>query len=140
MKFSRLGLPASVTTLVVILLSGCAVVDEFASHEREQAFDSRADAPGSAGSAFDPADFIPLDATRLRMRIVTDGPGEVLRFTTQTRIDALDPALCTPGRLGGTPLLDASWWPAKIPANGTVCAPGWQVFEYQGAIYAWISS
>ncbi len=140
MKTSRLGLVVPVTALAMALLSGCAVVDQFASHEREQVFASRADAPGDAGPAFDPADFIPVDATQLRMRVITDGPGRLLRFTTETAIDAFDSALCTQGNLAGAPTLDASWWPVEVPEAGTVCTPGWQVFEHEGTTYAWISS
>ncbi|HEV7948359.1 MAG TPA: hypothetical protein VGP24_01205 [Glaciihabitans sp.] len=127
-------------TLVGILvgasLTGCAMANEFGSHEKEQSFATLADAPPPGEGAFAPPEFVPADATALRMRITTNGPSHILRFSSPAPLDA---QLCTPGPLTGEPPLDSTWWPIDVPADGTVCDT-WQVFDQGGTTYAWTSA
>ena len=115
------------------LLSGCSTIDEYGFHEKELSYASWDDAPTRGDLAFVPADFVPHDATDLRIRTKTDGTGKLYRFETAT---GLDPELCTPSPIEKVTPLDAGWWPEEVPAEGTMCAPDWNAFEVDGVTYA----
>jgi hypothetical protein len=117
-------------------LSGCALVNEISSNQKEQVFATVADVQTHADEDFVPPPFVPADATDVKMRMITDGPGKILRFTSASPIAAED---CAPGALVGSALLESTWWPAEVPAEGFVCDSGWQVFQKDGNIYAWAS-
>jgi hypothetical protein len=117
-------------------LSGCALVNEFSSNQKERVFATVTDVQTSADEAFVPPPFVPTDATDVKMRMITNGPGEILRFTTAS---ALDAEACAPGELDGAALLESTWWPATVPTEGLVCDSDWQVFQIDGHTYAWAS-
>jgi hypothetical protein len=125
-----LGLVAS------LALTGCALVNEFASNQKEQVFATVADVQTHVDGEFVPPPFVPADATDLKMRMITDGPGEIMRFTSASTIAGEE---CAPGALAGSPLLESTWWPAEVPGEGIVCDSGWQVFQKDGNTYAWAS-
>jgi hypothetical protein len=145
------GMIAALGTLATLGLSGCALVNEFTSNQKERVFATIADAPtvdapgegASAGGAradddlmFVPPAFVPTDATDLKIRVIEDGPGAIVRFTSAS---PLADESCEPGALTGSPLLESTWWPAVIPADGIVCGSQWQVFQRDGYTYAWAS-
>ena len=92
--------------------------------------------PSTSDRAFVPPSFVPEDATNLKIRIVTDGPGDIVRFESPTPILSDD---CVEGALSGAALLETTWWPATTPENGIVCDQGWQVFISDGVTYGWTS-
>jgi len=128
----RSAIALGTAALLAVSLSGCSFIEELATHEKELSYDSWADAPAKGDLAFVPADFIPHDATDLRIRTETDGTGKLYAFETGS---ALDLQLCTPAVISGMPTLDASWWPDEIPTDGFQCDPGFQVFEVDGVTY-----
>ncbi|PRY67635.1 hypothetical protein B0I08_106242 [Glaciihabitans tibetensis] len=127
---------AAVTLTLAAGLSGCALTDEFGSHQKERVFATAADVSSEADPAFVPPSFVPEDATDLKIRVITNGPGDILRYTSAT---AIDDEYCAPGTLVGSPLLESTWWPAEVPTEGIVCGSGWQVFDKDGNTYAWAS-
>ena len=133
MKTSRLPLALSAVAIAAVSLSGCSIIEELALHEKELAFETWDDAPTRGDLAFVPAEFIPHDASDLRIRTETDGTGKLYAFETET---ALDPELCTASVIEGKPTLDASWWPDEVPVDGWMCAPEWRVFEVEGVTYS----
>jgi len=155
---SRLATAFAAAALALVTLSGCALVSEFTSHQKEQVFATWADAPAAdpdssegtgrlptntpslrpstSDRAFVPPSFVPQDATNLKIRIVTDGPGDIVRFESPTPILSDD---CVEGTLSGAALLETTWWPASTPAAGIVCGDGWQVFISDGVTYGWTS-
>jgi hypothetical protein len=133
MTTSRILAALFVASVAAGALSGCAVVDAVTTHEREQVFATHGDA--AAAEAELPG-FVPDDSTNIRMRTTTSGPDELVRFTTAEPLASPD---CEPGTLTDPPLLDTTWWPTTVPDDGMVCA-AWQVFERDGAHYAWVSA
>jgi hypothetical protein len=132
---SVLGL-AAVGLVATSLVSGCSVIEEFGSHQKEQVFATWADAPQGEDAPFAPPSFVPEDATEVRMRVITNGPGELLRWAGATPVTAEQ---CNEGPLAGAPLLESTWWPAQLPNDGIVCAAGWQLFQKDGYTYGWVS-
>jgi hypothetical protein len=135
MTFHRLFLAVSAATLAVGALSGCAVMDAVATKEHERVFATHNEA--AADDVVLPS-FMPEDSTSIRMRTSTEGDGtaELVRFTTA---ESLPLPECEPGALEGLPPFDTTWWPATVPETGSICT-GWQVFEHNGATYAWVSA
>ena len=123
-------------------LTGCALVDEFTSHQKERVFATVADAladssgDGDGDATFMPPPFVPGDATDLKIRVITNGPGDIIRFTSAS---PLPDDTCDAGALVGSPLLESTWWPAEVPTEGIVCDSDWQVFQVNGNTYAWVS-
>jgi hypothetical protein len=132
MTTSRILAALFIASIGAGALSGCAVVDAVATHEREQVFATKGEATAAEAAL---PDFVPEDSTGIRMRTTTAGPDELVRFTTAEPLASPD---CVPGTLTGPPLLDTTWWPSTVPEDGMVCA-SWQVFERDGAHYAWVS-
>jgi hypothetical protein len=154
----RLAGAVSAAAFAVVALSGCSLLAEFTSHQKEQVFATWADAPradpdnaegtgrlptntpslrpSTSDRAFVPPSFVPQDATNLRIRIVTDGPGDIVRFESPTPIVSDS---CVEGPLSGSALLETTWWPATTPQTGIVCDAGWQVFTKDGVTYGWTS-
>ena len=133
MRTPRLPLALTAVALAALTLSGCSVIEELALHEKELAFETWDDAPKRGDLAFVPADFIPHDATDLRIRTETDGTGKLYAFETESTLDL---ELCAPSVIEGMPTLDASWWPDEVPVDGWMCAPDWRVFEAEGVTYS----
>lgn len=127
------ALAAAAAVATVALLSGCATFEEYALHEKELSYETWADAPTRGDLAFVPADFVPHDATDLRIRTQTNGSGKLYRFES---VEGLDTEVCTPSPIEKITSLDAGWWPDEVPAEGTMCAPDWNVFEVDGVTYA----
>jgi hypothetical protein len=133
MTTSRILAALFIASVAAGALSGCAVVDAVATHEREHVFATHGDA---AAAEVELPSFVPDDSTNIRMRTTTSGPDELVRFTTAEPLASPD---CEPGTLTDAPLLDTTWWPTTVPDDGMVCA-SWQVFERDGAHYAWVSA
>lgn len=133
MTTSRILATLLVASAGVGALSGCAVMDAVASHEREQVFATHGDA---TAAEVELPGFVPEDSTSIRMRTSTASSAELVRFTTAEPLASPD---CEPGALSGPPLLDTTWWPTTVPDDGMVCAD-WQVFERDGAHYAWVAA
>lgn len=121
--------PALAAALLVV--AGCAVVDEVVAHEKEQHFDAYADQPQDGDLAFVPPDWMPDDAVAIDVRSKTDGPGRVMRYTSSTA-----PSGCTQGALHGDPMLRAGWLPSELPEQGSVCGM-WRVGTIDDVTYAW---
>jgi hypothetical protein len=134
LRRSALALAAGVTAAA--LLTGCSVVEEFGSHQKEQVFATWADAAQGDNAPFAAPLFVPEDATEVRMRGITNGPGKLLRWAGSSPVAAKS---CEPGALTGAPLLESTWWPAQIPREGMVCSAGWQLFQKDGYTYGWAS-
>jgi hypothetical protein len=132
MTTSRILFALFVASIGVGALSGCAVMDAVATHEREQVFATHNDA--TAADVVLPG-FVPDDSTSIRMRTTTSSSAELVRFSTA---EPFTSSQCEPGALGGEPPLDTTWWPATVPEEGIVCAD-WKVFEQDGAVYGWTS-
>jgi hypothetical protein len=127
---------AIAAALVVIPLAGCSVIDELAPSEREELFASYEEASSTSEPAFAPPDFVPSDAANLRIRTLTDGPGAILSYESDT-LPAGDG--CEEGPIDGTPLLDVGWWPSTLPDDGTICGQ-WTVFVRGELTYAFSSA
>lgn len=135
----RPGLAVAVASLAVVaaaVLTGCTAVPGIGSHQREQVFAHWADAPHGDDELLAPPAIVPEDATDLRVRMITSGPGDIVRWTSPS---PLADEACEPGQLVGAPMLESTWWPAQIPREGFVCDAGWQVFQQDGFTYAWAS-
>ena len=133
MTATRLPLTIATIALAAATLSGCAVIEELATHEKELSFASWDDAPTRGDLAFVPAEFIPHDATDLRIRTQTNDTGRLYAYKSET---ALDTELCTPSVIEGVPTIDADWWPDDIPVDGWMCLPEWRVFVEDGVTYS----
>jgi len=116
----------------MLALTGCGVMDGFVENEKEQSFGTWSDAAEDGDHAFAPPEFVPEDATDIRMRMVTDGDGALLRYSSAT--EPTDDE-CVEGSLSGEPVIDSSWWPQTQPDEGVICGT-WRVFEMDGATYA----
>ncbi|WP_213815960.1 hypothetical protein [Glaciihabitans sp. dw_435] len=134
MPHPRALVAVPVLLLVVSLLSGCAFTNLLSSREKEQVFDTRAQAAASPTALLVMPAFVPADAVHLRIRVSLDGKGELLRYASPTPLDA---ASCARGPLQGTPGIVASWWPEITPKNGAQCGAGWQAFQTSGTTFAW---
>jgi hypothetical protein len=78
-------------------------------------------------------DFVPHDATDLYVRVRDSDGAAIITYTSKSA-----PMGCSAGTLSGKPALDANWWPvAKPPANGTLCASGWRLYEVDRVTYGW---
>ncbi|MCU1405238.1 MAG: hypothetical protein JWQ43_1541 [Glaciihabitans sp.] len=145
-RVARAGAVLVAGGVLAASMAGCAIVSAVTSHEKEQIFLTVADAPSGAASTpgaageqdfdFLPPAFVPADAINVRIRVTTDGPGDILRFESPTAISDDD---CEAGTLVGSALLDTNWWPEQVPAEGISCADGWQIFNADGVTYAWLS-
>jgi hypothetical protein len=133
MTTSRILTALFVASVGAGVLSGCAVMDAVATHEREQVFATHKDA--TVAEAGLPG-FVPKDSTSIRIRTTTSGPDELMRFTTTEPLASHD---CKEGALTDPPLLDTTWWPTTVPESGMIC-DSWRVFERDGAHYAWMST
>lgn len=129
----RTVLALSAVAITMITLSGCAEFSEAMTHQKELTFADWAAAPTRGDLAFVPAPFVPHDATDLTIKTITTGTGKLLRFTTKSE---LDPELCEPGPLNGSPRLGADWWPKDAPRSGEVCGH-YRVFEKGDVTYAY---
>ena len=134
MRSSRLALSVSALVLAAASLSGCAIADEFVSHEKEQVFASYGDAPQEGDTEFAPPAFVPEDSTDLKIRVITNGVGGLLRYTSTQPVVGDS---CEPGALQGDPTMQTTWWPTELPGEGWTCDDGWQLFQQNGHTYGW---
>jgi hypothetical protein len=130
---------------VAVSLTGCSTLAAINNVPSQGDYPTWADSQGprsgtSAQGAVEttglpkPPAFVPHDATGIYVRTLTSGQS-ILTYSTATDPD---PSLCHTGALTGKPKLLANWWPiTKLPTEGTVCSPGWQVFSISGVTYAW---
>jgi hypothetical protein len=140
------ALPLALAALAVASsLTGCSAIAAINNVPTQGDYPTWADSQGphsgtSATGAVEttglpkPPAFVPHDATGIYVRTLKSGQS----ILTYSAVGAPDPSLCHAGALSGKPKLLANWWPiTKLPTEGTVCSPGWQVFSISGVTYAW---
>ena len=136
---------ALVAVAVSSALTGCSAIAAFNSSPTQGDYPTWADSQGphsgtsaqgassTAGLPKPPA-WVPHDATGMYVRSLPSG-ATILTYSSASQPEA---SLCHAGALTGKPKLLANWWPiTKLPTEGTVCSPGWQVFAIGGVTYGW---
>lgn len=134
---------AGVVALALGALAGCSALPELprlSTPVSTGVYGTAAEAEAAtiastADSAFELPPWLPRDATNIRFKANTSGPGAILHFTLVQFAGGAD---CTTGTLGAWPDLDDSWWPNTLPTEGLLCGD-WNVVELATEIYAWTS-
>ena len=132
MAIARTPLAVAAAAVVVAGLTGCGMMNGFVENEKERSFSTWERAAEDGDHDFAPPEFVPEDATDIRMRMVTGGDGGLLRYSSATGPTDDE---CVEGSLSGEPVIDSSWWPQTQPDEGVICGT-WRVFEMDGATYA----
>lgn len=115
-------------------------VNDMVFKEKGRRFATAADAPSRGELRWALPDWIPKDATDVRIRARTNGEARLIRFTLGAT--PLDGPQCTAGtpKKAGKPVLAAKWWPGDIRAEERPECRG--AHQYQVAVrgkrvYAW---
>jgi hypothetical protein len=128
---ARLALATAALAALTLSLTGCTALMAVESPPVQtdyRSFPASVTTPTTA-----PPEFVPHDATAMYVRVRMMDDAAILTYRSPTA-----PAGCTPGALTGHPKLDSNWWPiGKPPAEGELCPSGWQLFDEDGATYAW---
>jgi len=118
-------------------LTGCSDVADVLHHQTQGSYDSRAALEQAWSTPASEPDWIPADATRLRMIAATGGAGAdatpaVVRVRTATAL----PASCTEIDRRSMDPFSLDWAPAKIPARVQRCG-NWAVVPVSDGWYGW---
>lgn len=113
-------------------------------HERIKSFPTAGSASesGDGGAIFVLPDWIPKDATDVKVKAQTTGNAKLIRFTlAATPLKLSDGAGCRQGAFTNGPTLVASWWPQDVGdgAGRPECS---EMYQFRVAVkgdqvYAW---
>ncbi|MCW2968539.1 MAG: hypothetical protein JWM71_2311 [Solirubrobacteraceae bacterium] len=130
----RLAAGAACALLVIVGLSGCAVIGAFAPHVESAIFDTAKELSPAATAPFGSPAFIPADATVIRADYDTQTRAVILMYTSKTHFVK---GTCQTAAAVPAPDLHDSWWPtASLPAQGVTCPGGWSAFVIGDQVYA----
>jgi uncharacterized protein YceK len=126
---------AVLTLTVFASLSGCAVVAAYTADSPRAVYPTWDAAKHSGDPVVHAANFVPHDATDLRVASTEDGRSAVLSFTPS---DSIELTGCSPSPISGHPSVTSTWWPDKESESGWICTSGWHVFEQDGTVFGWV--
>lgn len=118
--------------LAATALTGCgAMGSALGTSHTSLVYDSAADAHKGI-TTLPSISWIPEDATSVRVKYSSEGPGALMMVRSQTPADALK---CTPAEAQPLPDLSESWWPTELPEKVHLCG-SWAVFGINELLYA----
>jgi hypothetical protein len=127
------GVVATVSALA-LALSGCSALSAFEPHVQSAIFDSAKEMKASGTAAFGSPDFVPDDATIIRVDYDTQDGSAILTYTSKT---LLAPGTCPKQVPTAKPTIQDSWWPVEgIPATSAGCSGGWSAFAIGSQVWA----
>jgi hypothetical protein len=137
-RTARTVIAATIAALALATsLTGCSAIAKINDLPSQGDYPTWADAhtaEATSSTLPKPPSFVPHDAVGMYVRKLNSGQA-ILTFQSSAQPDS---SWCTSGTLSGKPKLLANWWPiSKLPAEGFVCSPGWQVFEKDGSWFGW---
>ncbi|MEC4015380.1 hypothetical protein [Streptomyces sp. H27-D2] len=112
-------------------------------HERIKTFPTARSAPksGEGEGLFVLPDWVPQDATDVKVKVQTDGNAKLIRFTLASAPLKPSGTDCPEGAFGDGPTLEASWWPQNVgdDAGRPECSEMYQfrVAAKGDQVYAW---
>ncbi|MER5733296.1 hypothetical protein ABT084_34040 [Streptomyces sp. NPDC002138] len=104
-------------------------------NNEEKTFATAADAPKKGDPAFVLPDWIPQDATKVKVKAHTTGKAKLIRFTLGPT--PLGGPQCAGAPAQPAPKLGAKWWPKDAGQAHPECRGHYQVVVRGGKVYAW---
>lgn len=129
----RRHVTAALAALFLVALSGCS-----ASGSSRAGHEQRFDDLGGALERWnggDPPEWMPADATQIRLRSSNNLRLRVVRFESDS-VPAGEG--CAPAERSTSPALAAEWVPAELPDEVIACG-GYEIAEVDGGWLAWES-
>ncbi|MFJ2771161.1 hypothetical protein [Streptomyces sp. NPDC087300] len=116
-------------------------VSEHVFKEKTRAFATAADAPTEGDLAFVLPEWIPREASNVKVKVKTTGAAKLIRFTLPAGERLTPEDRCgADRRSAAAPELDAPWWPDRTPGGARAeCGDHYQYrVAVQGdTVYAW---
>ena len=134
-RIGRLTASTAAAGVALVALTGCGTLDAFATlgnpvgrglYETATTFEKTETAKTLS------SDWLPDDASRVRLTYRHDGSAALLMFTTAQSLDEL----CKPANTVPVPALEDSWWPQTLPDTAYLCGDRWTAFADGGTVYA----
>jgi len=134
-RIGRLTASIAAAGVALVALTGCGTLDAFATlgnpvgrglYETATTFEKTETAKTLS------SDWLPDDASRVRLTYRHDGSAALLMFTTTQSLDEL----CKPANTVPVPALEDSWWPQTLPDTAYLCGDRWTAFADGGTVYA----
>ncbi|WP_025156682.1 hypothetical protein [Leifsonia aquatica] len=121
-------------SVAALALSGCSVIAAFAPHVDAQIYDSAKEMKAAKTSTFGSPQFVPDDATIIRVDYNTETGAAIMTYTSPTLLakDVCSGEVATP-----KPGIQDSWWPIDgAPEKASKCPGGWSAFAIGQQVYA----
>lgn len=146
----RLLIALPVFVASALLFSGCGLGNIVTPPVVAGIYATTADAAGAPSEVAVPA-WVPADASMIRIKTDKAKGASILTFTVPQPAapEGSDPATtpappvtpigdpCSAEMSAKLPLLEDSWWPQLIPAEGVTCSGNWHIFIAGTQFYAW---
>jgi hypothetical protein len=117
--------------LAVLILApalvGCTAIGNLLHHETDETFTSTAE----LGNWIGDADWVPADATEIRVHSSTNGMVSVVRATTPSELTG-----CTEVERQSLWAFSPGWEPTDLPAKAWACGD-WDVVPVDGGWFGW---
>lgn len=127
---SRVLLSLSLFTVVATALVGCAAITQAFHHEVDRTFTDVHDMGNWVGDA----DWVPADATNVRVHSTVNGMTAVVRVTSHSALTG-----CTATARASLWSFAPSWVPSTAPDTVFACG-AWSVIPVDGGYFGWTAS
>ena len=122
------------TIALALALSGCSVITAFEPHVSSEIYDTAKDMKAANTAVFGSPEFVPDDATIIRVDYDTQDGSAIMTYTSKTHVA---PGTCAKEVPVPKPTIQDSWWPVDgLPAKAGDCGGGWSGFAIGDQVFA----
>lgn len=103
-----------------VVLTGCSDLNSMLTHRETVEYSDLKDAAARKSDYFalNVPEWVPADATSIKITIRTDGPGYLLRFRSEIGLSDIAGCAAASEEPPVSPAITADWWPEELPTDG----------------------
>jgi hypothetical protein len=131
---TRIAGVLATTSVLALALSGCSVAGALGPQVESAIWDTSKDMKASGTAVFGSPNFVPDDATVIRVDYDTTNGTAIMTYTSPTHVA---PNTCQKETATPKPTIQDSWWPIDgLPAKSSDCGGGWSAFAIGNQVWA----